>query len=241
MGQSVPPALLPASANKVSAGLPELSPGYFSGCVLETQALFATKGDVPSPGSPTARKVGKERGQGLGDRSPSETLELRYMVVAPEEDVAQPRRAKSCGPSGTHIAPVPSVDEETGTDLPHDEEGGGTSLPCKHTFSGWQAETCPCSNPHPVHSSTFLPTTQQKPSPVLGITPQCPAYGLPLPCRSPGDQKSHPKAAQHFELQNLVQRRGPNLQQGQRLTPTGRASGSVVSWLQPRVASIITQ
>lgn len=99
--------------------------------------------------------------------------------------MAQPRWAKSCGPSGTHVAPVPSVDEEMGTDLPHDEEVRGTSLPCKHTFSGWQAETCPCSNPHPMRASTFFPSTQQSPPSVPGIAPQCPAYGL-LPPAIPG-------------------------------------------------------
>lgn len=139
--------------------------------------------------------------------------------------MAQPRWAKSRGPSGTHAALVPGVAEEGGTDLrPHDEEGRGTSLPCKRTFSGRQAETCPRSDPHPMRSSTLLPTTQQNPSVALGIAPRCPAYRLPLPCRLPGDQKSHPKADQHFELQNLLllRRRGPNLQRGQQLGPTSK-------------------
>lgn len=146
------------------------------------------------------------------------------MVVVLEEDVAQRRQAKTHSPSGAHVALVPRVDEKTGIDLlPYDEDRRDSSFLCKHAFSGWQAETCPHSNPHPTSSSTFLPTTQQNPSSVPGIAPQHPAYGLPLPCRLLGDQKSHPKADQYSELQNfLLWCRGPNPPWGQWLGPPGK-------------------
>lgn len=81
---------------------------------------------------------GGEQGQGLGEKSMCERLELRYMVVALEEDAAQRRQAKSHSPSGAHIALVPRVDEKTGIDLlPHDEDRRDSSFLCKHTFSGW--------------------------------------------------------------------------------------------------------
>lgn len=155
--------------------------------------------------------------------------------------MAQPRRGKSCGPSGAHIAQVPGVNEEMGTELPHDAEGRGTSLPCKRT-SGWRAESCPRSNPHPTRSPTSLPTSQQTPSSVPGTTPQRPAFGLPLPCRSLGDPQSPPKAAQHFELLKPppAQRTKPAAGSGAQ-PHRQRASGSVVSRPWPRVASIITQ
>lgn len=82
------------------------------------------------------------------------------MAVALEEEVAEPMWVKSHRHSGTNIILVPSVDEETEMDLlPYNEDGRGTSLACKHTFSGWQAETCPCNKPHPVCSSAFSATT----------------------------------------------------------------------------------
>lgn len=80
------------------------------------------------------------------------------MVVAPEEDVAQPGWATSRGPSSAHVAPVPAVNEETGTAfLPHGEEGRGASFPCWHAFSGWQAETCHAAIPIPRVHQLFFP------------------------------------------------------------------------------------
>lgn len=125
---------------------------------------------------------------------------LRSVAVALEEEVAELRWVKSHRHSSTNIILVSSVNEETEMDLlPHNEEGRGTSLPCKHSFSGWQAETCPSSTPHPTCSSAFFATTPQNPSCALGITPQSSADGLPCPALCWGP-KNHQEAAQHLEL-----------------------------------------
>lgn len=80
--------------------------------------------------------MGIEQGQGLGDTSMSEMLELRSVAVALEEEVAELRWVKSHRHSTTIIILVPQVNETEMDLLPHNEEGRGTSLPCKHTFSG---------------------------------------------------------------------------------------------------------
>lgn len=85
---------------------------------------------------PQAGRVGIEQGQGLGDTSMSEMLELRSVAVALEEEVAELRWVKSHRHSTTIIILVPQVNETEMDLLPHNEEGRGTSLPCKHTFSG---------------------------------------------------------------------------------------------------------
>lgn len=141
--------------------------------------------------------MGIEQGQGLGDTRVSEKLELRDVAVALEEEVAELRWERSHRHPSTNTILVPSVNEETEMDLlPHNEEGRGTY---KQTFSGGQAETCPCSKPHPILSSAFLASTQQNPSCALAVTPQSPAEGLPCPALHWGP-KNHPKAAQHLEL-----------------------------------------
>lgn len=153
--------------------------------------------------------MGIEQGQGLGDTNVSEKLELRYVAVALEEGVAELRWMKSHRHPSTIL--VPSVNEETEMDLlPHNEEERGTPLPYKHTFSGGQTETLMQQTPsHPLIS--FLCHNSTKSILCLGVTPQSPEEGLPYPALHWGP-KNHPKAAQHLELQNLLQHRGPKLQ-----------------------------
>lgn len=72
MGWSVTLALLLSTASKVLARLAELRPAVVE-AVLETQVLCCCRRCVV----PQAGRVGIEQGQGLGDTSVSETLELR--------------------------------------------------------------------------------------------------------------------------------------------------------------------
>ena len=86
------------------------------------------------------------------------------MAVAPEEDVAQPRWAKGHGPSGAHIAPVPSVDEEAGTDL------------LCHTMKKEEAHLSPASirfldgKRRPAHAAIPIPHVHQLFFPLLNKT-----------------------------------------------------------------------
>lgn len=72
--------------------------------------------------------------------------------------MAQPRRAKSRGPSGTHVALVPSIAEKAGTDLlPHDEEGRGTSLPASVRFLDGKRRCAHAAIPIPCVHQLFFP------------------------------------------------------------------------------------
>lgn len=86
----------------------------------------------------------------------------------------------------------------------------------------------------PAHAAIPIPRLHQlsshystKPSSVLGITPQCPAYGLPLPCHLVGDQKSHPK-----EISILSYKTSSSVAEGQtRRRVSGLAPQAKSIWL----------
>lgn len=66
LGRSEPLALLPDSASEVSAGLPELGPGYFSGSILETWVLACCGRRCAVPqADPQLGEWGKSRDRAL--------------------------------------------------------------------------------------------------------------------------------------------------------------------------------